>query len=175
MVLFWRIRYIDTRDRKFKDRDLWLDTEDLDARTRAAVETCHELNQHSTSRGMLKFRHLFREESDPGERRRRVEQRGHMATVSIHDYYEDETGKALTSREYAKVVTGSDTAVLLPAGSKQHDIDYMFAEKKPIDLGILRLTASELEVLGYFARDLQELASSCSDENLTVIGVRCRP
>jgi hypothetical protein len=28
MLLFWRIRYLDTRDKAFKDRDLWLDTTD---------------------------------------------------------------------------------------------------------------------------------------------------
>src|SRR5688572_26024005 len=42
MILFWRIRYLDTHDQEFKDRDLWLDTDDLDSLTRAAVEATKE-------------------------------------------------------------------------------------------------------------------------------------
>ena len=38
MLLFWRIKYLDSRDRQFKDRDLTLDTTTLDAVDRAAIE-----------------------------------------------------------------------------------------------------------------------------------------
>jgi hypothetical protein len=30
MLLFSRIRYLDTRDKQFRDRDVWLETNDLD-------------------------------------------------------------------------------------------------------------------------------------------------
>jgi hypothetical protein len=44
MLLFWRIRYFDSRDRQFKDRDLWLVTEELDPVKRSAIEAVHALN-----------------------------------------------------------------------------------------------------------------------------------
>jgi hypothetical protein len=61
MLLFWTIRYPDSRDRQFKNRNLWLDTDALDAVTEAAVEATYDSND-SSRRPMLRFRALFREE-----------------------------------------------------------------------------------------------------------------
>jgi hypothetical protein len=160
MVLFWKIRYLDTRDREFKDRNLWLDTDTLDPLTKAAVEATNELKQPSAAHGMLKYRQLFKPESHPGEIHQRVQKSGRMGSVFIHEYHEDENGKALTAKQFAKALTGSETAVLIPPGFNDHDIEYMFAEKAPIDIDQLSLSPSQLSVLGYFVRDLKEMKSA---------------
>lgn len=64
MILFWRIRYHDSADKQFKDRDLWLDTSTLAPALRAAVEVCSELRDTGGGRTMLKYRHLFEDEQD---------------------------------------------------------------------------------------------------------------
>jgi hypothetical protein len=160
MILFWRIRYFDTIEKQFKDRDLWLDTETVDAVTKAAIETCNELKEPLGGRGMIKYRHLFKPEAASGEMHDRIDRSGKFATVFIHDYHEDENGNQLSRKELGVAITGDETAVMLPPGAKQHDIDLIFADKPVIDVGKLSLTPDELKVLGYFARDLKEMTSS---------------
>ena len=53
MILFWRIRYLDTHEKQFKDRDLWLDTGTLDDTTKVAVELACELKDIGHRRDML--------------------------------------------------------------------------------------------------------------------------
>jgi hypothetical protein len=63
MLLFWRIRYLDSRDKQYKDRDLWLDTDSLDAVAKTAIEAIHEMGGLWHGRAILRFRNLFREEN----------------------------------------------------------------------------------------------------------------
>jgi hypothetical protein len=83
MLLFWRIRYLDSRDKQFKDRDLWLNTDSLDLVTKAAVEATYDLNEPSR-RSMLRYRNLFREE--------RPDENLHAfgGCFCVPDYFEDE-------------------------------------------------------------------------------------
>ncbi len=161
MLLFWRIRYLDTGDKQFKDRDLWLDADELDPATKAAVELCHSTTEASNDRGILRYRHLFKEqEHTPAELEEMYRCCGEMSFMSIHDYFEDENGKELTGTEIARILTGSPTAFIPPAGAKQHDIDYMLADKPPMPLEELSLTNEQLTLFGYFARDLREMSES---------------
>ncbi|MCE9589370.1 MAG: hypothetical protein K8S99_02470 [Planctomycetes bacterium] len=77
MLIFWRIRYLDTRDKEFKDRDLWLLTDELDAITKAAVETCRELSKSGGDREMLKYRKLFKEVHKSPEEIEEMLRQGH--------------------------------------------------------------------------------------------------
>jgi hypothetical protein len=161
MLLFWRIRYLDTTDRQFKDRDLWLNTDDLDPMTKAEVELCQSTREASNDRGMLRYKHLFEEKNyTPAKLNELLKRCGAMSGVSIYDYFEDENGRELTGTEVARIVTASPTAFMVPPGAKQHDIDYMLADKPPIRLEELSLTNEQLTLLGYFARDLREMSES---------------
>ena len=161
MLLFWRIRYLDTSDKQFKDRDLWLDTDELDPVTKAAVELCHSTREASNDRGMLQYQHLFTEQKYTStELDELVNRCGAMSGVSIYDYFEDENGNELTGTEIARTVTGSPTAFMPPAGAKQYDIEYMLADKPPVPLQELSLTKEQLTLFGYFARDLREMSES---------------
>jgi hypothetical protein len=161
MLLFWRIRYLDSRDRTFKDRDLWLETDTLDPATRSAVELCDQLRDSGHQRRWLRSRHLFRaEDLSDDERKARWGRHDRFSSVSLHDYLEDENGKELSRKRMAKTLTGSPTAILLPPGARQHDVDYVLADKRPIPIDQVTLSADDLHILGYFTRDLREMLAS---------------
>jgi hypothetical protein len=146
MILFWKIRYLDRADNLFKDRCPYLHTETLDPVTRAAVEFIIENRSKKTEREILKYKHLFIEgalEQAPGNP---MDCDGFNA-VFLMDYFEDEAGKEITPDEMAQIVTGSPTARALPSGAKQLDIDFMFAEPKPIPLAEVSLTADRLDCI----------------------------
>jgi hypothetical protein len=159
MMLFWKIRYLDRADKQFKDRCLYLHTKMLDPVTRAAAELIIENKSARTEREILKYRHLFVEGSidkAPGN----PQEWDKFNTVFLTEYFEDETSKEITPDEMAQIMTGSPTARLVPSGAKQHDIDLMFAQPKPIPLAEVSLSPDELRLLGYFVRDLQEMVNS---------------
>jgi hypothetical protein len=161
MLLFWRIRYFDSRDSQFKDRDLLLETDSLDAVTKAAVETVYELKDGDRGRAMLRYRHLFTEWEGPREDlRNRLVRHGGLNGVFIHDYFEDENGKELSESQFAFALTGDPNAVVFPGWMKQHDIEYALAAPSPIEIAHVKLSDEQLEVLGYFVRDLRELLAS---------------
>ena len=160
MLIFWRIRYLDRNDKQFKDRDLFLDTSMLPPAKRAAVELLAELKGNRNEREFLKFKSLFGEESwaDWGESR--LSAAGEIRSFSLHDYFEDETGKEITLAEMGPILTGDPDAVLVPSGANQHDLDYMFAEKPPVPIDEVALSTAEIRLFGYFVRDIQELRAS---------------
>ena len=43
---------------------------------------------------------------------------------------------------------------------KQHDIDYIRADKHPMPIDQIRVAQEQLSVLGYFSRDLRALSSA---------------
>jgi len=161
MLLFWGIRYLDSRDRTFKDRALWLETDTLDPVERTAVEYLAQLKGSGREREWLRYRHLFREERVSGDQlNARVERHGGMRSVFLHDFFEDENGRELTWKRIAEILTGDPNAIMFPAGTRQHDIDYALADKRPIPIDQIKLSADDLRILGYFTRDLRELLSS---------------
>ena len=92
MILFWRIRYLDRRDRHFYDRDLWLDTHSLPPKQRAEVEAIYEARESLPDTAILKLRHLFIErcegEADLGTR---VKESVVFGNVSLPHYFEFNT------------------------------------------------------------------------------------
>jgi len=161
MFLFWKIRYLDSRDREYKDRDLFLDTDTLDSSTKAAVEAVYELRDTGNTRGILQFRHLFYESQNVMADLSQLGQYPvSMSSFCIPDYFEDENGKEINSKEMAHILTGSANAVMFPAGTPAYRIRYVFSEKPPIHLDKLELTPALLNTFGYFARDLREMLTS---------------
>lgn len=163
MLLYWNIRCFDRNghggEYPFKDRYMFLETESLDATTRAAVEFVAENRSPHSDRDILRFRHLFVECNLDGlEQRLRTS--AIMRGVGPEEYFEDETGKEITLHEIGQILTGSPTAMLIPNGAKQHDIDYMLAEPTPIPVAEVSLSPENTRLLGYFVRDLQELRDS---------------
>jgi len=161
MLLFWHIRYYDTCDRQFKDRDLWVDTEALDPVSRSALEATNELANIGHGREMLRYRQLFLEKTFTEAELNELGAR-HRASASfcIPDYFEDENGKELTPQAMGQALTGDPNTVLIPAGAKKHDVEFMFAPKPDIDLSLLTIPPDDIETLGYFSRDLRELEAS---------------
>jgi hypothetical protein len=158
MLLFWKIRYLDSRDKHFYDRSLWLNTDTLDPVTKAAVEATYAMCD-SSRRAMLRYRALFCEEC-PDE-----PLYPHFAGFCLADYFEDEVGQELDLKRMAVTLTDNPDALLFPPGTKQHYIDFCVAEKPAIDLSDITLTPDQLSTLGYFTRDLRELVASslCKD------------
>ncbi len=157
MMLFWKIRYLDRTDKLFKDRFLRLLTTTLDPVARAAVELVVQNKSSKTERDILKYRHLFIE-GNPEFRPSGPEECGQF--ICLQNYFEDETGKEIAANEVASILTGGPTAVLIPSGVKQHDLDLILAERKPIPDAGVSLTTEEVRILGYFARDLKEMLTS---------------
>jgi hypothetical protein len=153
MILFWRIRYLDSRDKQFKDRDLWLNTDTLDPISKAAVEATYALSQ-SDRRAILRHRHLFREERLAGK------SLGFHGGFCVPDYFEDEAGQELTYQRMAVVLTGNPQAAFFPPGTRPHDAAYWLAEKPPIYLDRISLSQEQVNILGYFTRDLRELLAA---------------
>ena len=159
MLLSWKIRYLDRNDRSFKDRYLSLETNTLEPALRAAVEFIVENQTNCNDREILKFRHLFVEYcldsiSEQGKNS------GDWRSVGPNVYLEDENGKETTLAETGPIITGDPKTVLVPSGAKQHDLDFMFSEKKPIPIAEIQLSSDETRILGYFVRDLRELQDS---------------
>lgn len=161
MLLLWKIRYFDTRDKEFKDRDLYLDTDTLDAATRVAVEMCDELRDIHRGKDMLQYRALFQEVADPTSYFKDLHTRHtKIGSVFIMDYFEDENAKPITMKQIAALKTGNPNVIVIPPGAKQHDVDYMLADKRPIPLEEVCLSEADVTVLSYFARDLREISAS---------------
>jgi hypothetical protein len=161
MLLFWRIRYLDTCDRKFKDRDLWLETDTLDPDARASVELLAGLEDRSRQREWLRYRRLFCESSlSADELNELAKKHGAVRSVFIHNYHEDENGQPLSWKRVSEIVTGDPDALLFPAGTPQHLIEYTPAKKRPVAIEQITLSADDLRILGYFARDLREMLST---------------
>jgi len=49
---------------------------------------------------------------------------------------------------------------MLPAGTKQHDIEFMFTPKPDVDLDQIQIPQADLNSLAYFSRDFRELKAS---------------
>src|SRR6266404_2267204 len=145
MMLFWKIRNLDHADKQFKDRCLYLNTKRLEPVERAAVDLVIQTDSSKTKRDILKYRHLFTEDKaeagygDSGEH-------DFGKGFCLPDYFEDENGKELAPDEMAQILTGSPTARMIPSGARQHDIDFMLAEKMPIPLAEVSLTADEIRL-----------------------------
>jgi len=166
MLLFWRIRYLDSRDRTFKDRDLWLETDTLDPATRVATELCAQLQDSGREREWLHYRNLFRQEKLTAEEvNERWRRHGGMASVLMHDYFEDENGQELSPKRMGEIVSGSPDAIMFPPGARQHDINYAISDKRPIPVDQITLSPDDLRILGYFVRDLREMLSSAFFED----------
>lgn len=156
MYLFWRIRYLDRKDRTFKNRDLFLETNGLEPAEKAAVELIAEARTEREKRQILKFRSRFFE----GDLTQRIERSGFGRGFCLTGYFEDDEGNEITNDEIARLVTGSPTARAIPSGAEQHDIDYMFAEPKPVPIKSVNLSPEAIAVLGTFVRDVRELSES---------------
>lgn len=154
MIIFWKIKYLDPNDRQCKDRHLFLDTTTLMPLERTALELALEL---ASGRDFLRFRSLFTEDNSPDAFSQRVSD-DFQFIPSLHQYFEDENGIELTSREVAQILTGSPTAAMVPAGLEQHHLDYMSSEDPtPAPVDGITLASDEVKLLGYFCRDLREL------------------
>jgi len=161
MLLGWRIRYIDSRDRRVKDRDLWLDTDALPAREKAAVEFIYAVGSEEWKQRMPCYRHLFHDGGISEEDLNTLAVKcGVGGSFCLRDYLEDENGKRLTWKEAAVILTGSANAVMFPPGTPEHMIQLAFAEKPPIPIDKVSVSKESLEVMKRFAHDLREMLAS---------------
>ena len=160
MLIFWRIRYLDRSDKTFKDRDLFLDTATLPPAKRAAVELLTESKNSRDDWEFLKLKSLFREQSPTDVSKGFRDAKGGMKMFSLLDYFEDEVGQRLTSAEMSYILSGKTGGTVILGGAKQYQIDYLLAPKAPLPIAEVSLSAEELQVFGYFVRDLFELQDS---------------
>ena len=162
MLLFWRIRYLDRATRQFRNRDLWLDTNELDPTAKAVIEFCHDTDKSR----MVRFCHLFVQRGfAENELQTLINERGQVGSVFIHDYFEDDGGNQISVHEMARILTGDPAAVSLPPGARAYDINYILADKKQIRLDRVSLSREQLRLLGYFTRDFLELSESAFMED----------
>ncbi len=78
----------------------------------------------------------------------------------MDNYHEDETGKEMSLLETVRIRNGDHKCHADSARRKQHDIDLMLAEPKPIPVIEVDLGPDEVRLLGYFVRDLLEMQDS---------------
>jgi len=119
-----------------------------------------ESKNGGNDRQVLKFRSLFTEGSWDDWGKERLKTIGEMKSLLLHDYFEDENANKITMAEIGPIVTGDPNAVLVPSGTRQYHIDYMFAEKGSVPVAEVALATDEIRLLGYFVRDLEELRGS---------------
>ncbi len=159
MLIFWRIRYLDRSDQKWKDRDLFLDTLKLDPPTKGVVELFMETRTGRNEREIFKFRHLFTEGN--GESLESLmEGQDSMEGFALTHYFEDENGKELSGRDMGEILTGDPDNELLPFPLEQHDLELRNSDAPPIPVESVVLDDQQLKSLGYFCRDVRKLAGS---------------
>ncbi|MGD0387388.1 MAG: hypothetical protein ABSC42_00415 [Tepidisphaeraceae bacterium] len=165
MLLFWKIRYLDTRDKQFRDRDLVLDTEDLDPVNKAAVELCKSLDTVSNKREMVRFRHLFRECSGHEMEAIWPKHKGKVQWFLIPDYSEDEKGGEIRRSAVAVALTGDPNAMMFPSNTPSHYVNYIVGRPSPIPLDRIKLSDSSLDIFRIFSRDFREMVASAFCNN----------
>lgn len=159
VYLFWKIRYFDRNEKKFKDRNLGLDTAQLEPATKAAIELLVETRTRHSDRTILKFRSLF-QEVDSNTLHAEVERTGSINGVPLENYHEDENGEEISLDEIGVILTGNPNARFIRSGYEQHDIEYMNSESIPVPVDTVSLSIEDIGILGYFCRDLKELSDS---------------
>ena len=163
MLIYWKIRYLNRTTKKFADRLLYLQSDSLDPVTKAAVELAAQATTQSDWWKFLRYRPLFTEESSLQTTEEQSKTPcGDFQTFLIPDYFEDENGQRLSADEMAKVLTGNPTAIDIPSGFKQHDIDLRVAEPRPVTFGDLPLSPEQLKVLACF-RAYPRTVGDCPD------------
>lgn len=151
MVIGWHIRYLDRSDRAWKARNLYLVTSTLDPVTKAAVEFAVETMK---DRRFFKYRPRFTEGEWPKDK---ISAEGLNCFSMAAEYFEDENCNELSMREVAQIVTGSPTAVMVPAGTEEHDIEFMLSEPRPIPVDEISLSVEDQRTLGIFVQDIDKL------------------
>lgn len=158
MLLHWIIPYFDFEHKTQKDRELFLDTNTLDAVTKAAVEATYELGSSGTSHvGLLKYRGLFSEQSWTTAELERRGASGYGSIYVSHDYLEDENGQPTTHTRAARALFGDSSLVVVPSSLSRTDIAYITSDQNPIQIDKITLSNADCEALGYFVRDLRAL------------------
>jgi hypothetical protein len=161
MVVFWTIRYLDTHDKEFKNRNLRLDTDTLAPAIKAALEIIADIENGRCDRELLKYRDLFQEMTEAElSAAARPERPGSTRFVVMPNYFEDENGQELTLKHMAVTLTGNPEAEYFDPRFTPSDIEYFRAEKPLIDVDQIALTPPQLTILGYFVRDLREMLGS---------------
>ena len=160
MLLFWKIHYLDRSDRQFKDRDFFLNTAALPPAQGLAVEMLMESMKPIITPEIRQFRSFFVERSMDEINEARLKEGGRVWSFMIPDYFEDETGAELLAYEMGPILTGNPNSLLIPPGSKQHDVDLMLATPEPVPDSSVSLSEEQIELLAYFVRDLEELTDS---------------
>lgn len=121
-------------------------------------EQSHEVFSVFVDKGILNYRHLFREESESKLDANKPIRRSD--TVFLPDYFEDEEGKEITLAEIVRLQTGNPNRIPVPSGAQHHDIEYMLSEDKPMPIAEVKLSSDEVRLLSYFKRDFEELSHS---------------
>jgi len=161
MLLSWKVRYIDTQDRKMKDRELFLDTTTLDPALKAAVEATIELEDVGYKRDVLQYRYLFKEYTIPEQMEffKRINMQP-AQIFSVDNYIEDENGKEFSEHALGAVLTGNPNVITMPPGCPSYFVEFLRSEEVPVPLKDIILSNEDLSVLGYFKRDFQEMLNS---------------
>jgi hypothetical protein len=174
MLLFWSITCLDSRDRQSKTRLRTLITDQLDPAVKAAVELSVAIGNPLNFRGMLPFRHLFRDCLDHEMEAAWSAYHGKVKLFSIRDYFEDENGQELGNSGVAAALTGNADAMMFPANLPAHYMNYALAQPSQVSLDQIKLSQDSLEMFSIFRRDLRELVESAfynhSDMSFTIGG-----
>ena len=159
MFIFWKIRYLDRASKELKDRLLLVETDDLEPTMKAAIELLIETSTRRRERDILHYRYLFTEGDEAAFKEKAVTA-SRSEGVCLIEYFEDEEGNEITLNEIARVQTGNPNMCVFPSGAKQHDIDYMMSDRRPVSVEETTLASNDIRLLGYFCRDYAELNGS---------------
>lgn len=155
MLIMWTVHCIGRDGVRRDDRQLKCVTDELESVTRSALEMMIKSESYKDGR-ILKFRKYFNEREMSDEEFRK---HGDFNWMFLPQYWEDENGESLSQNEVAALLTGNPTAVFVPPGFQQHDIDLWLTGRRPVSFD-KQITDDDLKTLAYFVRDTQELKSS---------------
>ncbi len=88
---------------------------------------------------------------------------GGLHCIAIEDYCEDGDGNGLTIENGIRIVMQNEDLVILPSGTRAHDVALAFTDNSPIPedpLSYFQFTQSEVNGLALFLRDIKELRQS---------------
>ncbi|MFH1266926.1 MAG: hypothetical protein ABIK89_14460 [Planctomycetota bacterium] len=83
-----------------------------------------------------------------------------MVSFALPDYFEDDAGNGISETEIARVVTGNDNVIAVPAGMREDEIRLRFGGYRSLsesELSGITLEQVEVDALANFLRETTEL------------------
>lgn len=175
MILLWKIRYLDTNDRKLKDRNLYIDTKKLEPELKHSVKfavECQEILGDDWA--ILPFRKYFQEINEDNENSI-FNNCTSWKTVGPCNYHENENGNPISPQQLFRLKLGKPNAIAIPQGFKyvvfpdgisredsaKFNVGYLF----PISKNDINLSQEQIKIFQVFSKSMIDLTNTTMYNN----------